>query len=371
MSSQTTALPSEAVEAIEQWYEQGKFLQAYEFSKQFGPLETWQGTKALLIAGRLAGHLGSRSLTEKLHLRAYLRDRSHPEAQYYYAWAILHSRGPLAAWKWLKRNINMDAVDGKLCADIMTLQARAASLLRDFSKAEELLANAEALVPGHKWSQVERLFLLEAEDRYEEALEAAKQVCAQHHWYRPAVHAHAHMLQLLNRDEEALDLLQNGSEHIEGTSLLCELTGLQIELKRFAEAKLNLQRCRQNAPLMDKLFEQWLNANSADVEYHCGNFAAAAEFAGKVDGPFYQKFAVELQKPGAGKNRVELPVGFVRQHHMTCAPATLTALSKFWGKQVEHVALAETICYDGTPAYSERSWAEKNGWVAREFKVTQ
>ena len=32
--------------------------------------------------------------------------------------------------------------------------------------------------------------------------------------------------------------------------------------------------------------------------------------------------------------------------------------------------MAEAICYDGTPSYSERSWAEGEGYRVREFTVT-
>jgi tetratricopeptide (TPR) repeat protein len=63
-------------------------------------------------------------------------------------------------------------------------------------------------------------------------------------------------------------------------------------------------------------------------------------------------------------------VGFVRQNHLTCSPATLTTLSRFWKKPAEHLEVAEAICYDGTPCHSERNWAEQHGWLAREFKVT-
>src|SRR5262249_10849463 len=36
----------------------------------------------------------------------------------------------------------------------------------------------------------------------------------------------------------------------------------------------------------------------------------------------------------------------------------------------EHVEIAAAICYDGTPAHSERRWAEEHGWSVREFTVT-
>jgi len=34
---------------------------------------------------------------------------------------------------------------------------------------------------------------------------------------------------------------------------------------------------------------------------------------------------------------------------MTCASATLSAVSRYWDMSAEHLAVAEEICYDGTP----------------------
>ena len=54
----------------------------------------------------------------------------------------------------------------------------------------------------------------------------------------------------------------------------------------------------------------------------------------------------------------------------TCAPATLSALSHFWGKPAPHLTVAEEICYAGTPIHASRRWAERQGWTVREFTVT-
>ena len=56
---------------------------------------------------------------------------------------------------------------------------------------------------------------------------------------------------------------------------------------------------------------------------------------------------------------------------MTCVPATLSAISRFWSKAADHVQVADEICYNGTTAYHEREWACRNGWIAREFTVTE
>jgi tetratricopeptide (TPR) repeat protein len=95
-----------------------------------------------------------------------------------------------------------------------------------------------------------------------------------------------------------------------------------------------------------------------------------ARLAGERSG-FYKKVADYLEKTsGQQLTRRILPVGFVAQHHVTCAPATVSAVAAFLGKPVDHLELADEICYDGTPHYREREWAEKSGWAVREFRVT-
>ena len=50
---------SEKLAAIRDLYERGRMLQAYQAGLGLGPLHTWQGTEAQVMAGRLAGHLGA------------------------------------------------------------------------------------------------------------------------------------------------------------------------------------------------------------------------------------------------------------------------------------------------------------------------
>ena len=60
---------------------------------------------------------------------------------------------------------------------------------------------------------------------------------------------------------------------------------------------------------------------------------------------------------------------FIRQGQDTCAPATLSTLSQFWGKPAVHLEVAEEICYAGTPIHAARAWAERQGWSVREFTI--
>jgi len=125
------------------------------------------------------------------------------------------------------------------------------------------------------------------------------------------------------------------------------------------------------SPLMEKRLKEWVTAQKARTAYHLGKRADAARLAANLEDDFHQSFAKALATAPEAPERVQLEVTFVRQHFKTCAPATLAALGGYWQFPAEHLKLAEAMCYDGTPSWEQREWAEKNGWLVREFRVTQ
>ncbi|MBS1811369.1 MAG: tetratricopeptide repeat protein [Acidobacteria bacterium] len=359
----------EQLARVRDLYFDGYYLQAYHFAETIGPLAEWEGTDARLLAGRLANNLGSYSLGRKLHLQAYRNDPQHGEAVYYKARLIHERRGPLAAWNFLcnvGETVNAPTV---VQADWLAYHAIVLGALRDFDAAEEWLAKAEKLDPANPWIWIERSHLYELEDKYEESLMAANRSLELRPNFRPGVQAAAQMLVLLGRDAEALQLLTDAAQQIESCWLVGQLAQLQIELGLHAEARQSIERFAELAPLIDKPTEQWLHAQRADIAYLCGDYEAALHFTQLSESLFHKLVAERMQAAGTDAKRVLLPVGFVRQHYLTCAPATLTFISRFWQMPVEHLSVVEAICYDGTPARSERDWAEKQGWFVREFCV--
>lgn len=369
ISSRLTEIPDADVHRLAELYECGQYIQAYEHARRFGTMDRWLGTSARLIGGRLAMHLGAPRLGRRLHLRAYRHDPVHPDARYYFVWGVLEFRGPLAAWWALERFGDLADVEPEARADLFALRSRVACLLRDFETAGVWLAKAEELAPGRPWLAVERSFLLENEDRYEEAMASARNSLELRPRYRPGVQSVAHGLQLLGRSEEAMGFLQEADRNLECGSVAAQLALLQVELGRYAEARKSWSRYADLSPMMENEVAEWLASRRSDVAYFDGDLAEAVKFAHRANHPFYEEMAEQLPKL-TGSFRVQLPVGFVRQHHMTCAPATLSAISRFWQMPAEHLSVAEAICYDGTPAHSERYWAEQHGWATREFKVT-
>lgn len=361
---------SDELRRILDLYEKGLCLQAYAICRGFSPIAEWTGVEARIMGGRLAWNLGAPRTSRRLFSVAYRENPEHPEARYFYVRAYLERHGPLATWALLGRMGDIPDASPELRSEWLSFRALVAAVLRDFDVAEEWLGRAEALAPENEWVWVERAALLEMADRYPEALEAAQRSLEIRPWYRPGVESAAHALQLLGRDEEALDLLVEADRRIESAPVVGQLLGLQTELGRYQDAAHSLDRMLELTPLREPESATWLAGVRSTVAYHLGDFAESIAHAREADSPFFAAVADRMESAPPDARRVLLPVGFVRQHHVTCVPATLAAISRFWSMPADHLSVAEEICYDGTPDYGERRWAEENGWVAREFTIT-
>lgn len=367
----TLATSAAELATLQRLYDSGDFLAAHAATKPFGPLKDWRGTDALILAGRLARHLGAGRLGMRLILRAWRHDREHWHARYHRFWILLDYRGPVTAWREFKPFAAAPDAPVEWRADYCSLKARILTGLRDFEAAGRALDKGDALGTDRAWLAVERSGWFQAQDRYDDALAATDRGLGAHPWHWACVGVKGHLLTLLNRDEEAVEFLNEAAGRLESSGVVAQLAALQMELGRHAAARANWERYAALCPLMEKRVREWLATQRSDTAYHCGDFAVAARWAGEAgDNPHYKKFAERLAAPQPEWRRLQLPVGFTRQHQVTCVPATLTTLARFWNQPAEHLAVAEQICYDGTPSHSERNWAEQNGWVAREFKVS-
>ena len=354
-------------------YERGLYLQAYNLLRIGGPFQTWHGSEALVLAGRLVAHLGASILSHWLFRRAWRENPSNPEAQYYYAFTLGGTSGPYTVLQWMNQR---PVLHGNPTRDIQaswyTLYCTIYGILRDFDTAEYWYHQANETSPQNPWVKVCHAHLLEREDKYEEALEPTRHALDIQPFYRPAIQSLAHLLTLLDRDEEALELLSEASQRIESNAIVSQLYALQLELKLYDAARKSLDRYVELSPLADKNTTKWIAAQRSEIAYREGDIDGAIHHANLSENDFLINVSKHLEDASrANRSSVLLPVGFVRQHHMTCAPATLSAISRYWSMSADHLQVAEEICYNGTSSYSERKWAQVNGWIAREFTVTE
>ena len=350
-------------------YDQGLYVQAYNVAETIGPLALWRGASARVLAGRLAGNLGSLRLGEWHFIHAHRRNRRDPEAMWYFVRYLLGRRGPYAAWRFVQAHEFPADAPATLRSHWLSQQAAILGFVRDFNAAEDCLRRAE-VIGEEAWTCLEWANLYNLEDRHDEAEHAARRALQKHPWYRPAVQWVAHFLVQKQRDDEAIDFLTQATQQLESASVHAQLAMLLYELKRYDEAAIQLDANERLSPLLGKNERQWLTARRCDLACRDQQFDQALDLARQVKGPFYESIAKRLTAQTELGPRVELPVGYVRQHHKTCAPETLTSIAKFWTMPAEHVEVAEEISYAGTPSHSERQWAEDHGFYAKAFTVT-
>jgi tetratricopeptide (TPR) repeat protein len=369
VSEALTVEPSAVLARAEALYQAGKFVQAYQAAGALGDPRIWPGTDGRILGARLASQLGNARLGDAMMLGALRKWPDHPRALFYGAMAVFNSQGPLIAIELIEQRRRVLEADRVTQAECLAFLAYLYAFHRDFETAKVLIGPLLEDMAS-PWVASQFAAICELEDDYAAALAAARRALTLDANSRSAVQYTARFLSLQERDDEAIALLREALGRLESARIAGQLADLEIEAGQYQAALASLERYDALTPLKQNRTRSWLAGRRCDVYHSLGDREQAIAQAHLADDPFYAGVAQQLEAAGPSERRVMLPVGFVRQHHMTCAPATLSAVSRFWNRPAEHLDVAEKICYDGTPHHSERRWALDQGWHAREFTVT-
>lgn len=337
------------------------------------PWDRWRDADSLVLASRVVSMAGDPRLSRALSRRAWQLAPRSPKAAYYHATDRLARHGPYELLRWMDAK-GLGLADREPTerheADLLALRARVLGQFRDFTAAEALIERARRAFPDTPWLLMEQSDLLRAQDRYDEALELSAEVirlCPLRRW---AVRTRSDLLRLRGRDDEALALLQDVVARTQSGYLALDLASALEETGRHADILSALDLAESRLVLATRKNLLWSHARRCDALHRLGRDEEAREAAlAAADGQsgYYASIAERLASPEPDTRRVHLPVGFVRQHHMTCAPATIAAVAGYWGQHIDHEKLTADICYDGTPDHAERHWLVERGWIVREF----
>jgi tetratricopeptide (TPR) repeat protein len=368
MQSEVETLPPDVLEQLTTLRKSGLLLHAYAQLAPLPALHSWRGQESRLLAGRLAWQLGARRQGHAILLHAW---RRHPASVDAFANAVgttheLH--GAYAAWRLLERAPPASSPTQE--ADLLAARVQILAQLRDFDAARHALAQATALDPANSWVVLAAAWLHEHADEYDAALVVARRAYELAPHWSSAVTMLAHLLHLVGRDAEGIDVLLDALARLEvGHVALHAVHALQAAA-RYDEAHAMLRRVEELHPLAEPALRSHFAGMRFEVAYQLGRDDEARASAAQAS-TFHRRQAERL---AASADRDEpvlhCPVPFVRQHYNTCGPATLTALALSFGVPTDHLAVAHAICYGGTYDYAERRWALDNGFHAREFCLT-
>ena len=352
-------------------YDRGLFRQAWDLLEgQAGPPSNWQDPELRVIGARLLHQLGLGRTGDAVLLRTWRRWPAHPEVGYYYLRYLLNRRGPLAALQAMTRDGEAGFAGTGRHADWLALKALIHSCYRDWERAHALIDRAWEVDPGNRWTVIEQASILSRQDRYDEALALVEPLALAEQPYRPALQSTADLYQLRGEEERAIALLAPQVEAMESPSIIMQQHALLLSAQRPEAAAACLRRARELIPADLGMADWRLRCAEYEQAYLAGDYQAAIDALTSQRHHFFASVRGNLQTRRPDAARARLPVPFIRQHHMTCAPATFVAMARYWGHHFDHLEVADQICYDGTPASTERRWISDLGWQVREFELS-
>jgi cellulose synthase operon protein C len=324
-------------------------------------------------AVRALSQLGADRNADALALYLGRRHPHHAAAQTAALRVLTYNRGPHACWQGQVRFRLPEDASTADRAERLSLEGYWLATLRDSTRALDRQRQALDLHPEEAWLWVEHSYALARLDETVRAMDAVRHALQLAPGYRPALLQCALLLQQAGRADDVRALLEPALDATDGATYAWLLHAVACDVGDHERALALLDRVERGSPRADLRVQATLAARRADALLILGRRDEAREHAARVpgDGGFYARLADRLGSDPAGPQapRILLPLAMVQQHWMTCAPATLTALSRYWGREADHLEVAQAICYDGTPQASERTWAESQGFHVRECRL--
>ncbi len=358
------AAPVPDLAQVEAWLDAGEALRLQPWLDQL--LEA-PDLDLRLQALRALSHLGAERASDAAVLRLARAHPTHVGLQIGLLRCVLGNRGAFAYWEAAQRRPLPEEPAQR--AERLSLDALWLASLRDAGRALAASDEALRLASSDPWICVERSYVLARLDRPEPAREAVLQALALRPAYRTALLQLARLELQREQPEQTRLLLEPLLAATGNAHAAWQLALLAADEERHADALNLLDAAERGWPRADPRWADSFAARRADALLHLGQREPAREQALKLPKQrFYSALAERLAGEEPARRRL-LPLARITQHWMTCAPATLAALARFWGREAQHLEVAQAICYDGTPYASQRRWAREQGFEVREFKL--
>jgi predicted Zn-dependent protease len=358
-----------AVAQLERWLDAGAALRLQPW---LDDLLASPDVDMQLLALRALGHLGGERQREARTLRLGRQHPSHDGAQVALLRTVLGNRGEYAYWRAASRRPLPEAQGVR--AERLSLDALWLARLRDESSALRTLKEARRLRPDDPWIWTETSYALSRLDRRAEARESCEEALRLWPGFRTALQQLAELALHDERPQRVRELLEPVLANTGNAYVAWQLHALAADEGRHADALQLLDAAERGSPRAQAGMAATLAARRADAHLALGELAQAQSQAQKVPGQGFcsrlaERLKAVLAEPGSAPRRRLLELPRITQHWMTCAPATLAALARFWGRPAEHLEIAQAICYDGTPYPAQRQWALTQGFEVHEFKL--
>ncbi|MBU2114443.1 MAG: C39 family peptidase [Gammaproteobacteria bacterium] len=348
----------------------GRYLDAQTYClKRWGPIAGWQQLHQRKIAMRLLANLGRDRDADAILLRSWRSFQYDADLCLKMVFYKLNRFGPIVAQRFYQHHLPLLQQLENASTDLALTQICFYTEQKDFVAANQLLEQIRPLAKDYSWFNRIALNLLQEQQLYAEAAELTNRLL-QLYLSDHMLLACCRALLRAQRGDAAKTLLQRHAPNYQS----CRLWS---ELMRLSSRSMDWQLCRKAVTQFQQLQLQ-PDRTDADLLAICkakialsrGDYLTARDMLSTS----YCSYNVMLRnnllayEPVAQPIKL-LPVPHVRQHHLTCAPATLAALSAYFGQHVSQEDIAAEICFDGTPDTLERQWLRQHGYAFIELEL--
>ena len=368
---------------IRQLYEERRFLDAFALTGdiwQQPELAAAADAEALVLGARLAARLGNSKIERALYRYVLQTFPAAPLTRVYARGSTaLHT----AVFEYLKdfeREPRLATDDPKLNLYWLCQNAHLWALVRDFERAEALLAQAAAFDCDAAWLLTSQAHVALSQDAWEQALEFAEQAWALETGLKEVFTANvlADCLTKLGRLAEAVTRLDQcvdasqcyqlatmtvwyllaAAEHAQGDD----------QVRLFARCHAIMARLPALTPLADRYTRRLLQVIRMDVAMQEHAVDEMQALSTTLNDPYFQSIRENLQRNPAGR----VTMGAfqpVWQKHNTCFPASIATVVQAT-PPLDADEIAAALTYGGTTSWRVLDWLTAHGFAAKPFIFT-
>lgn len=358
---------------FDQLFSSYRYKDAYDYaSLHFSYPDLLNQKDKITTAIKLLSRLGNDRGSDALLLRVWRRNRRDPELLIRILFYKLHTEGPVLAKRFCHKHHDLlvQATDSTI--DLAVFEVMVWIRQKDFAAATKLLNELKQKNPDNQWLLRVELMLLREQQLHQEAAELSLQYYSLYPNDLMLVSVVKSMMSA-QRHDEAIQLLIKYSPSFQNCDLWSDLIYLSAKAQDWDTCQAAISRFESTCITPDRTFREQLLVNKAKIALSSQDQTQALQYLAQCTFSYNKSLFCNLQRfqlqTGPAERLLNVPL--VRQSHMTCAPATLTALASYWGDQVSQQDIIEKICYDGTPDTLERQWLRDHQYAFVEFELTE
>ena len=363
-------------------YDQNRFQDAYHRSIDFwrsGTVVRELSTEEIVLAGRLAGHLGGFRLSRWLFRAAIEREPHNPYVRYFASHLRQRRSNPLKELRELELHPELEGADSKLQGWWLAWQAKVWASFRDFQRAYQCIKRAHSLASNDSWVHCCESDVHGRADRWHEAHASAVRAGEIDPGGPNVLHAIGRTLVHIGRVEEAAHLMAGAANTTHSPAVAAYAGWLQATVAEGLEgddrqkalllADQLANKADELAVLADREARVWSAAMHLDIAELSGDHDAIGRWATQLRSPFHRRMLANLRKgrPGA---RIRLPFRPTVQTHDACLPTSVASALSAMGAEISLDEMVADLTFGGTRETAVARWLEQRGFAVRFFAVT-